>query len=59
MSQTVKALILAIFATPILYGLGSAAVEVSGFRASYIDGRLILGLSFFISFSVAHFFIRR
>jgi hypothetical protein len=52
-----KAIILAIVATPVLYGLAAAVIEASGIRATFIDGRLVLGISFFTAFSVARFLL--
>jgi hypothetical protein len=52
-----KALFVAIVATPILYGLGAEVIEASGLRATYIDGRFVLGLSFFTAFSVARLLV--
>ena len=58
MHSTVKALLVALVATPFLYGLGAAAIEASGYRAGYGEGRLLLALSFFAAFAAGQFFLR-
>jgi hypothetical protein len=57
-SPTVKALLIALVATPVLYGIGAKAIEASGYAADYSDGRLLLAASFFVPFSIARFFFR-
>lgn len=58
MHNTIKALLVALVATPFLYGLGAAAIEASGYRAGYGEGRVLLALSFFVAFSAGQFFFR-
>jgi hypothetical protein len=57
--STIKSFLLALVATPFLYGLGAAAIEASGYRAGYGEGRVLLALSFFVAFAVGQFFFRR
>jgi hypothetical protein len=56
--SSIKAFLLALVATPFLYGLGAAAIEASGYRAGYGEGRVLLALSFFAAFAVGQFFFR-
>lgn len=58
MTPTVKALLIALAATPVLYGLGATAIEATGYATDYSDGRLLLAAAFFVPFSIARFFFR-
>jgi hypothetical protein len=51
-------IVLAVIATPVLYGLGAAAIEATGYRGDYSDGRLLLGICFFLAFSMASIAVR-
>jgi len=59
MSETLKAALLALVVTPIIYGLGAAVIDASWYRSTYGDGRLLLAISFFVAFSVAKVVVRR
>ena len=58
MHSTIKAFLVALVATPFLYGLGVAAIEASGYRAGYGEGRVLLALSFFATFAAGQIFFR-
>ncbi|MDZ4252047.1 MAG: hypothetical protein U1A72_05680 [Sulfuritalea sp.] len=53
-----KAILLALVATPFLYGIGVSAIEASGFRAGYGEGRVLLALCFFAAFAAGQYFFR-
>ena len=55
---TIKALLVALVATPFLYGLGAAAIEASGYRAGYGEGRVLLALSFLAACLAGQYFFR-
>ena len=58
MHSAIKASLFALVATPLLYGLGAAAIEASGYPAGYGEGRVLLALSFFAAFAAGQFFFR-
>jgi hypothetical protein len=58
MSETLKAVLLVLVATPIIYGLGATVMDVSGYRGNYGDGRLLFAISFFVAFSMAKVVVR-
>jgi hypothetical protein len=57
-TPNVKTLIVALICTPFVYALGAALLEALNYSGSFLDGRLLLAVSFFLSFSVAQFFFR-
>lgn len=57
-TPSAKTLIVALICTPFVYALGAALLEALNYSGSFLDGRLLLAVSFFFSFSVAQFFFR-
>ena len=58
MTNSVKPYAIAALLTPFLYILGAAAIQATGYRGDFSDGRLLFGISGFVAFSIARFAVR-
>lgn len=53
-----KTLVVSLICTPFVYIFGAYLLEAINYSGSFLDGRLLFAISFFLSFSVAQFFFR-